>query len=476
MTEITDALQEVLSERWEGFQKVLSCRQLSEGASLETFRIVIETDQGERKLAMRRPPGGIPNPFQDAAPGLLAEARLMQEARKNGVPAPEIFIVSQEGEMLGEAIIMEWLDGITLGAKVVRTPELDKIRPQLAFECGRTIARIHAINLESSGLNQILQTIDSDSMIDKLWEGYKKLNTPQPMIDYSARWLKENIPRNPRQTLVHNDFRNGNIMFSPQGIVAVLDWELSYIGDPMRDLGWICTNSWRFGNTDLPVGGFGHYEDLFRGYEEVSGIKVDFETDVKFWEVYGSFWWAIGCLSMAERFRSGPDRTVERPAIGRRSSECQVDCVNLLIPGRLKLVDDSEFKQSTEMPRIDELVTSVRDFLRDEVMKQTQGRTGFMSRVASNSLDIVLRELKLGDLCREREHERLQKLLSTRGSLESLRWKLVYGLRDGSIPLDLPGLAEHLRETVVNQIAIDQPRYSGFQTALANAGLPPAKT
>ena len=59
------------------------------------------------------------------------------------------------------------------------------------------------------------------------------------MIDYAGRWLKEHLPRNPKMALVHNDFRNGNIMISPEGVVAVLDWELAHIGDPMRDLGWI---------------------------------------------------------------------------------------------------------------------------------------------------------------------------------------------------------------------------------------------
>ena len=63
-------------------------------------------------------------------------------------------------------------------------------------------------------------------------------------------------------------------MLSSTGIVAVLDWEVAHIGDPMRDLGWICTNSWRFGQ-EPPVGGFGEYEDLFRGYEEESGSKVN---------------------------------------------------------------------------------------------------------------------------------------------------------------------------------------------------------
>ena len=85
------------------------------------------------------------------------------------------------------------------------------------------------------------------------------------MIDFTARWLLAHLPRDPRRTLVHNDFRNGNLIVSPRGVDAVLDWELAHVGDPMRDLGWIQTNSWRYGRRELPVGGFGSAEDLYRG-------------------------------------------------------------------------------------------------------------------------------------------------------------------------------------------------------------------
>jgi hypothetical protein len=254
-------------------------------------------------------------------------------------------------------------------------------------------------------------------------------------------------------------------MVNDQGVNAVLDWEIAHIGDPMRDLGWICTNSWRFGRSDLPVGGFGTYEDLFRGYEEESGRTVD-PAHVKFWEVFGSFWWAVGCLGMAEHYRVGPDQTVERPAIGRRSSECQVDCVNLLIPGPVSLVPAADLTAGEDMPRLDELVTSVRDFLRQDVMAATRGRTNFLARVAGNSLDIVLRELALGEEARRREHARLQTLFASEDDLSTLRWRLVHELRDGTRDLEDAALQVHLRETVVNQIAIDQPKYSGFRTAV----------
>jgi hypothetical protein len=91
--------------------------------------------------------------------------------------------------------------------------------------------------------------------------------------------------------------------------------------------------------------------------------------------------------------------------------------------------------------------------------------------VAGNSLDIVQRELSLGAGNRLLEQQRLARLLNSEGALADLRWQLVNGLREGSVALDDPQLAEHLRTTVVNQIAIDQPRYSGFKTALENSGL-----
>ena len=98
----------------------------------------------------------------------------------------------------------------------------------------------------------------------------------------------------------------------------------------------------------------GEYADLFRGYEEEFGARVD-PVHVKFWEVFGSFWWAVGCLGMAQQYRSGPDRTVERPAIGRRSSECQVDCANLLIPGEVALIPIPESVATEDLPRTDEI-------------------------------------------------------------------------------------------------------------------------
>ncbi len=461
---LRDRIEAVLRARVPGFRSLESLDRLSGGASQETYRIAVDTEDGGIRLALRRAAGGVGHSL-GPGPGLAAEARLMQAAREAGVPEPEVLHVLEPEDGLGDGFLMEWLEGEALGAKIARAPEFEAIRPRLARQCGEILARIHSIDVEKAGLASRLHRMTPEEYVQNTWAGYRSFPTAQPMIDFTGRWLLDHLPDAGEPCLVHNDFRNGNFMLAPDGIVAVLDWELAHLGDPMRDLGWLCTNSWRFGVRDKPVGGFGEREDLFAGYESVSGRAVDPEH-VKWWEVFGSFWWSIGCLQMAEHYRSGPDKTVERPGIGRRSSECQVDCVNLLIPGPVEVVKPEPGDRELDMPRADELLTSVRDFLRGDVMESTRGRTNFLARVAGNSLDIVRRELELGPPARARELERWRALYGSDEDWVTLRRRLVRDLRSGEMELDRPGLAEALRESVVNQVAIDQPRYSGYRHAV----------
>ncbi len=465
-------LDRVLRREIDDCERLAAIERLSGGASQETYRLRIETEAGERQLALRRSQGGKAEEaraVERSAPGLRIEAKLMQVARENGIPEPEVFYVLEPGDELGAGFVMEWLDGIALGARIVRSPDLADVRPRLARQCGEILGRLHTIDLEAHGLDRDLASLGASDFIEQTRGRYEALDTPQPMIDFTARWLMENLPDSPDRTLVHNDFRNGNLMVDQTGVSAVLDWEIAHIGDPMRDLGWICTNSWRYGaGPELPVGGFGTYEDLFAGYEATSGKTVDLKR-VQYWEVFGSFWWAVSTLGMTQHYRQGLDRSVERVTIGRRTTECQVDCVNLLIPGPVELVAAPRQLPDPDMPRLEELVGATRDFLHGQVRDETTGRTRFHALVAGNALDMVYRDLHLGAEHRRREHERLSRLLEADGALLELRWKLVHAIRDHRIALDDGRLQEHLRATVVNQIAIDQPKYSGFKTAAARA-------
>jgi aminoglycoside phosphotransferase (APT) family kinase protein len=149
------------------------------------------------------------------------------------------------------------------------------------------------------------------------------------VFELAIRWLGERCPPPPETPkLVHGDFRNGNLMVGPEGVRAVLDWEIAHVADPMEDLGWICVGSWHFGVDHLPVGGFGLREDLWAGYEAAGGAPVRREHAL-WWEVFGSLRWGIMCAGMAGAFRT-VDPNIERAVIARRASETEVDLMRLI--------------------------------------------------------------------------------------------------------------------------------------------------
>ena len=118
-------------------------------------------------------------------------------------------------------------------------------------------------------------------------------------------------------------------MVDETGLTSVLDWELAHLGDPREDLAWICVNSWRFGQSQNRVGGFGQLEDMLTAYNAASGRNFT-AKDVDWWEMLGTLKWGIMCMIMYEAFRSGADPSGVRAAIGRRVSETEIDLINLL--------------------------------------------------------------------------------------------------------------------------------------------------
>ena len=161
MADIDDALTSVLAACVPGFDRLTSATRLSGGASQETYRIDLEASGAPLTLAMRRAAGGVTEP-EPGRPGLEVEAELFRIARGVGVPEPEIVHVLTPADGLGAGFIMEWLDGETLGARILRSPELDDIRPRLAYECGRVLAQIHGIDTAATGLDQHLHEVPTE--------------------------------------------------------------------------------------------------------------------------------------------------------------------------------------------------------------------------------------------------------------------------------------------------------------------------
>jgi aminoglycoside phosphotransferase (APT) family kinase protein len=301
--------------------------RLSGGASQETWSFDIMHRDGLFGAILRRAPSGC-GAAPTRAAGLNAEAVLMQRAYDAGVPSPRVLHVLQPQDELGSGFIMQRIEGETIPRKILRDSKFTQVRPKLARQLGQVLAAIHG--LASSELPE-LRRMTATNEIAVLEQDYRSFDWPRPVFELALRWLRERDPGPPQDvTLVHGDFRHGNLIIGPEGVRAVLDWELAHLGDPMEDLGWICVNSWRFGEIDKPVGGFGAREELFAGYE-LAGRRVDPDR-VKFWEVMGTLRWGVMCCGMMQRFRIGPERSVERAMIGRRASETEIDLLRLLAP------------------------------------------------------------------------------------------------------------------------------------------------
>ena len=325
-------LETAVCARIPGATGVGGLRRLSGGASQETWSFDAQTSGQTIPLILRRRPLG---PSQGDALGqaleLEMEARLIVLAGDAKVPVPIVRCVLEPEDELGSGFVMERLEGETIPQRIFRDDSLADVRPRLARQCGEILAGIHGVGREALSDLPGLPTADASRQLEQYRAIYDRFDDPHPVFELGFRWILDHLPDAPADRLVHGDFRNGNLMIDRQGVRGVLDWELAHIGDPMEDLGWICVNSWRFGRIDSPVGGFGSREELAAGYESAGGDPVDFER-VRFWETLGTLKWGIICTMMLFGFRHGPDRSVERAAIGRRASETEIDLLALIAP------------------------------------------------------------------------------------------------------------------------------------------------
>jgi Domain of unknown function (DUF6285) len=114
-------------------------------------------------------------------------------------------------------------------------------------------------------------------------------------------------------------------------------------------------------------------------------------------------------------------------------------------------------------PTPSELIRAVADFLRNELAPQLGGHSAFKLRVAINALDLVTRQLALESGSDAAEAERLSRLLGRQGSLEQLNRLLAGKIAAGDADLQTPGLAEHLWQTTLAKLAVDQPNYAAYR-------------
>lgn len=446
-----------------GAGELSGLQRLSGGANMESWAF----EYGGRGMVLRRLPANMEERGAEAgsiaAISLAAQADLIARARAHGVTAPEVLARLDPTDGLGRGFVMAKAEGETLPHRILGNPAFADAEARLAKQCATELAAIHAI--PANEVPDEIRAVDAQTLLDAQEEAYRELHAAIPAYEYAFRWLEETRPAPAGQRLLHGDFRMGNLMIDKSGISAVLDWELAHIGDPLEDLAYLCTPSWRFGHYEKEAGGFGSADELIAAYERASGETVD-RNRFDWWLVYNTLWWGVACLRMGHSYRDGSAHTLERTVIGRRASEVEIDLLLLFEPMR---AGDSRPLAWSEPPLLPEdgevayaeILNALIEWNKDKVMPGQDGHALFEARVANNALGIAQRAAAWGEVFAGRRTARLEALGTNLADLCA-------GLRDGSIDIEEPKVWDHLRLTALERLAIDQPKYGGLRVAREN--------
>ena len=305
--------------------KVSELIPLTGGASAETWKFTFSNKKKSEQLILRKG-SGKKSPL---AVLKSEEAEIQQKVKSSGAPVPEIVAISSDDKDLGDAYLMNLIPGESIARKILRDNKFSEARQKLAFQCGEALAKIHSV--DTNDFNQVPKKPIREEL-ERLNLTYKSFNQPLPVFEYAFKWLNQQDFTTRKDALVHGDFRLGNLMIDESGLAAVIDWEMVSIGNPMLDIGWMCINSWRFGQSEKVVGGFGDLEEFLEGYSSISNEEIDHE-EVKIWQVLGTLRWGIICLIQVYAHLNGDVNSLEKAAIGRRVSETEIDLVDLLFLG-----------------------------------------------------------------------------------------------------------------------------------------------
>lgn len=248
------------------------------GFSNETFYV----SWGSKRWVLRRPPRGDILP---TAHDMLREFRVLSGLKSTGVRAPHPEIVCDDVSIIGAPFyLMERKEGVVIRDQL--PPEFDapEDRKRIGEELIDALAELHAIDWQSTPLHNLGKPQGFLERQLKRWTGQLELTLPRtrplPGIHEVTEWLKKHLPEQSATTIVHGDYKLDNVMFAPHParLVAIFDWEMATLGDPLTDLGWLISYWGPTGDPPDPEPkgsnhitsqpGFSSHEELIARYQE----------------------------------------------------------------------------------------------------------------------------------------------------------------------------------------------------------------
>jgi aminoglycoside phosphotransferase (APT) family kinase protein len=257
--------------------------RIGEGHSNFTFLV----RRGDARVVLRRPPRP---PLPPSAHDVLREARLLGALESTAVRVPRVLAVGDDESVLGVPFyVMEEVHGSVVTSDVPEPIDTEEGRRRLSEELVDALAEVHAVDWRACGLDGYGKPTGYLERQVRRFTGLWDYNKTRevPVVEEVRDWLAGNLPESPEATIVHGDYRLGNVMVAdeaPARLVAIFDWELSTIGDPLADVGYL-TVTWA--QADDPEDssfaslsaatrkpGFMTREELTARYEERSGRSV----------------------------------------------------------------------------------------------------------------------------------------------------------------------------------------------------------
>ena len=289
----------------------LDAERIGEGHSNITFLV----RRGDARVVLRRPPRP---PLPPSAHDVLREARLLKALEGTPVRVPKVLAVGDDEAILGVPFyVMEEMHGSVLASSIPPALDTPGERRRIAEELVDALVEVHTVDWRACGLDGYGKPTGylerQLRRFSGLWEHNKTRELP--VVEELGEWLGRNMPESPESTIVHGDYRLGNVMLAdraPADLVAIFDWELSTIGDPLADVGYV-TVTWvepddpqdtMFAhlNAVTRAGGFLTREEMIARYEEKSGRSI---SALNWYQALALWKAAVFMEGNFKRFQSG---------------------------------------------------------------------------------------------------------------------------------------------------------------------------
>jgi aminoglycoside phosphotransferase (APT) family kinase protein len=283
--------------------------RIGDGASNLTYLV----EREGARVVLRRPP---PPPLPPSAHDMVREANIQICLRRGGVRVPEILAVCEDDSVIGAPFyVMEEIVGAVITDAVPPGIDTPQERRRLGFELVDGLVDLHAVDYDSCGLGRLGKPTGYLERQLRRWTGLWEVNATRELSDCLeiGERLKASMPESPPSTVVHGDYRLGNVMVgldAPARLVAILDWEMATIGDPLADLGYLAV-SWTEHDADdhplllAPVTGapgFPSRDELVARYAERTGRDV---SRLRWYEAFALWKASVFCEAIYGRYLRG---------------------------------------------------------------------------------------------------------------------------------------------------------------------------